>query len=82
MGTREKSVCLPRSRPFFLAPIYFLTAATQAILTLESKLEGQRGINNACFLVLLEVKSGFKYIPVRSYQFLVMLGQFSCQVLL
>lgn len=54
----------------------------QATLTLESKLEGQAGINNACFLVHLEVKSGFEYIPVGLFRFLVMLPQLSCQVLL
>ena len=41
--------CLPRARPFFLAPIYFLLPATQANLRESSHVEK----NSGCVLVLL-----------------------------
>ena len=38
---RRRHACLPRVRPFFLAPIYFLAPAMQAITLVKANIERQ-----------------------------------------
>ena len=54
--------CLPRARPFFLAPIYFLLPATQANLGESSHVEK----NSGCLLVLLLCLSPLRNVSVIS----------------
>ena len=54
--------CLPRVRPFFLAPIYFLLPATQANLGESSHVEK----NSGCLLVLLLCLSPLRNVSVIS----------------
>ena len=63
MGARKIPLaCLPRVRPFLLAPIYFLLPATQANLGESSHVEK----NSGCLLVLLLCLSPLRNVSVIS----------------